>query len=217
MTATVFWEKIKKTLHDKRMTFVWLCDQAGVPVQIMKNRIYKERIPDVEDTLKLLAVLGTTVEEFFGVEEQFLASGAAGAGEYNGVLEEKIPVYEQIIACRHGQFVPNTETVDNYIEIPEDLKGSKYSSRLAASITRGDSMEPTICNGDTVICDNLGFQEDGIYVVIYQDRGLVKRLQTVSDGIKMISDNPAYESILINRETDEFKVIGQVHYVLHKL
>ena len=65
MDAKLFWDKVKKAISDQGKTFVWLCEQAGVSVQIMKNRIYKERIPDVEDTLKMMAVLGTTVEEFF--------------------------------------------------------------------------------------------------------------------------------------------------------
>ena len=216
MTAQDFWDKVKQLLADQGKTFVWLCEQAGVSVQIMKNRIYKERIPDVEDTLKLLAVLGTTVEEFFGVEAQFPVRGMT-VGRFDGAMEEKIPVYEQIFSCGHGQYVPDTEIVDNYIAVPEELRGKKFFGRLAASKIRGDSMEPTIFNGDTVICDNLGFQEDGIYAIIYQGKGFVKRLQTVSGGMKIISDNPAYEPMLANSEADEFKVIGRVHYVLHKL
>ena len=217
MDANSFWDKIKKLISAQGKTFVWLCEQAGVSVQIMKNRIYKERIPDVEDTLKLLAVLGTTVEEFFGVEAQFPVRAAVAEKGTDGAVEEKIPIYEQIFSCGHGQYVPDTEIVENYITVPEELRGKKFSGRLAASRIRGDSMEPTIFNGDTVICDNLGFQEDGIYAIIYQGKGFVKRLQTVSGGMKIISDNPAYEPMLANSEADEFKVIGRVHYVLHKL
>ena len=65
------------------------------------------------------------------------------------------------------------------IAVPEELRGKRFLGRLAASRIRGDSMEPTIYNGDTVICDNMGYQEDGIYAVIYQGKGFVKRLQTV--------------------------------------
>ena len=57
MTAEDFWNTIKTRLSEQGKTFVWLCEQAGVSVQIMKNRIYKNRIPDVDETLKLLSVL----------------------------------------------------------------------------------------------------------------------------------------------------------------
>ena len=213
MDANLFWDKVKKAVSAQGKTFVWLCDQAKVDVQIMKNRIYKGRIPDVEDTLKLLAVLGTTVEEFFGVEEQFPARTVVA----NTADSEKIPVYEQFFSCGHGQFVPDSEYIDSYIEVPDDLKTKRLKGHLAASRIRGDSMEPTIFNGDTVICDDLGYAEDGIYAIIFEGKGFVKRLQRVSGGLRIISDNPAYESMFAKNDTEELKIIGKVHYILHKV
>ena len=217
MTAEDFWNKVKARLSEQGKTFVWLCEQAGVSVQGMKNRIYKNIIPSVNDTLKLLSVLGVTIEDFYEVQNLFPAKemSAPNLGEFSS--EEKIPVYDQVFSFGYGQFVPDTEVVDNYIAVPEELRGKRFSGRLAASRIRGDSMEPTIYNGDTVICDNIGYQEDGIYAVIYQGKGFVKRLQTVSNGMKIISDNPAYEPMLAKSEADELKIIGRVHYVLHKL
>ena len=213
MDAKLFWDKVKKAISDQGKTFVWLCEQAGVSVQIMKNRIYKERIPDVEDTLKMMAVLGTTVEEFFGVEAQFPAKTVMSCAADS----EKIPVFEQFFSCGNGQYVPDSEYIDGYIEVPDDLKSKRFQGHLAASKIRGDSMEPTIFNGDTVICDDLGYQEDGIYAIIFEEKGFVKRLQRVSGGVKIISDNPAYESMFAKSDTEELKIIGKVHYVLHKV
>lgn len=213
MDAKLFWDKVKKAISDQGKTFVWLCEQAGVSVQIMKNRIYKERIPDVEDTLKMMAVLGTTVEEFFGVEAQFPAKTVMA----RAADSEKIPVFEHFFSCGNGQYVPDSEYVDGYIEVPDDLKSKRFQRHLVASKIRGDSMEPTIFNGDTVICDDLGYQEDGIYAIIFEEKGFVKRLQRVSGGVKIISDNPAYESMFAKSDTEELKIIGKVHYVLHKV
>ena len=217
MTAEDFWNKVKARLSEEGKTFVWLCEQAKVDVQIMKNRIYKNRIPDVDDTLKLLSVLGETVEEFYEMQELFPAKNTTSAESVTVSEDERIPVYDQVFSCGHGQFVPDTEIVDNYISVPEELRGKKFLGRLAASKIRGDSMEPTIYNGDTVICDNMGYLEDGIYAVIYQGKGFVKRLQTVSGGMKIISDNAAYEPMFVKNGSDELNVIGRVHYVLHKL
>lgn len=217
MTAEDFWNKVKSRLSDEGKTFVWLCEQAKVDVQIMKNRIYKNRIPDVDDTLKLLSVLGVTVEEFYEMQELFPAKNTRVEASVAVSEDERIPVYELFFSCGHGQFVPDTETVENYISVPEELRGKKFSGRLAASKIRGDSMEPTIFNGDTVICDNMGYLEDGIYAVIYQGKGFVKRLQAVSGGMKIISDNTAYEPMFVKNDSDELNIIGRVHYVLHKL
>ena len=213
MDAKLFWENIKKELSEQGKTFVWLCEQAGVSVQVMKNRIYKERIPDVEDTLKLMAVLGTTVEEFFGVDIQLPPKVVVECAADT----EKIPVFEQFFSCGKGQYVPETEYINGYIAIPEDLKTKRFEGHLAASKIRGDSMEPTIFNGDTVICDDLGYQEDGIYAIIFEGQGFVKRLQRVAGGVRIISDNQAYEAMFAKNDTEELKIIGKVHYVLHKV
>lgn len=213
MDAKLFWENIKKVLSEQGKTFVWLCEQAGVSVQVMKNRIYKERIPDVEDTLKLMAVLGTTVEEFFGVDIQLPPKVVVECAADT----EKIPVFEQFFFCGKGQYVPETEYINGYIAIPEDLKTKRFEGHLAASKIRGDSMEPTIFNGDTVICDDLGYQEDGIYAIIFEGQGFVKRLQRVAGGVRIISDNQAYEAMFAKNDTEELKIIGKVHYVLHKV
>ena len=213
MDAKLFWENIKKVLSEQGKTFVWLCEQAGVSVQVMKNRIYKERIPDVEDTLKLMAVLGTTVEEFFGVDIQLPPKVVVECAADT----EKIPVFEQFFSCGKGQYVPETEYINGYIAIPEDLKTKRFEGHLAASKIRGDSMEPTIFNGDTVICDDLGYQEDGIYAIIFEGQGFVKRLQRVAGGVRIISDNQAYEAMFAKNDTEQLKIIGKVHYVLHKV
>ena len=213
MDAKLFWENIKKVLSEQGKTFVWLCEQAGVSVQVMKNRIYKERIPDVEDTLKLMAVLGTTVEEFFGVDIQLPPKVVVECAADT----EKIPVFEQFFSCGKGQYVPETEYINGYIAIPEDLKTKRFEGHLAASKIRGDSMEPTIFNGDTVICDDLGYQEDGIYAIIFEGQGFVKRLQRVAGGVRIISDNQTYEAMFAKNDTEELKIIGKVHYVLHKV
>ena len=214
MDANEFWNKMKKLVAEKGRTFLWLCEQAGVSVQIMKNRIYKERIPDVDDTLKLLSVLGVTVEEFYGVEKQFPAKAVS-----NSVSDdEKIPVFEQLFSCGFGQLIQDAEVIEEYMTVPPELKRAKYKGHLGVIKIRGDSMEPTIHNGDKVICDDLGFDEDGIYAIFYKGKGFVKRLQIVENGVKIISDNSTYEPMFATGESDEdFKVIGKVHYMLHKL
>ena len=173
MDAKTFWDKIKLAISEQGKTFVWLCDQAGVSVQIMKNRIYKKRIPDVEDTLKLLSVIGTTVEAFFYGDNQdnkafdnTFASKAAEAG----LIEGKI---------------------------------------------HGDSMVPSLYDGDTVFYDNHGYQEDGIYVILLEGKSLVRRIQKDLGGVKILSDNPSYETLSVKKGATELKIIGKIHHAIH--
>ena len=173
MDAKTFWDKIKQSISERGKTFVWLCDQAGVSVQIMKNRIYKERIPDVEDTLKLLSVLGTTVEAFFNGDNQ----GNSISGD---ILAPKV--------AEDGLF-----------------EGKNY----------GDSMIPTLYDGDTVFYDEQGYQEDGLYVIQLEGKSLVRRIQNDLGGVKILSDNPSYETLSVKKGATELKIIGKIPHAIH--
>ena len=78
----------------------------------------------------------------------------------------------------------------------------------------GDSMEPTLQEGDIVVIDtNATYTIDGIYAINIQGEVFIKRLQFKLDGtIKIISDNQKYETMIYNPKESEhinFNVIGR--------
>jgi len=209
MEAADFWKKIKEKLNEKGKTQEWLCNETGMDLQSMRNRIYKNRFPSIEEALRILSVFDTTAEAFFGFSEGKFASSI----KKDVML---IPVMEQAFSAGHGQYVPDSDEITEYIAVPNDLR--KYGKSLAASRVRGDSMEPTLSDGDTIICDNNGYDgTDGIYTIIYKGNGFVKRLQRTSDGVKIISDNRFYDPMFENEESEDFKVIGKVRCVMHRM
>jgi len=215
MQAQDFWKKIKEQLAAKGKTQEWLCEQTGMELQGLRNRIYKNRFPTIEEALKILGVFDLTAEEFFG--EGVGVGSSAGAALRTGPKGVTlIPVMEQAFSAGHGQFVPDTEEVTEYISVPGNLK--KFGSNLAASRVQGDSMEPTLYNGDIIICDLNGYDgTDGIYTIIYKGNGFVKRLQRTSDGVKIISDNRHYDPMFESSQSEDFKVIGKVRAVMHSM
>ncbi|WP_082751044.1 S24 family peptidase [Blastomonas sp. CCH1-A6] len=78
----------------------------------------------------------------------------------------------------------------------------------------GDSMEPTITDGQWVMIDVARKTGDGIYAVRVANDLFIKRLQFQTTRVFAISDNPAYELFIINLEDkadrDAFQVIGRV-------
>ncbi|MCR5219293.1 XRE family transcriptional regulator [Treponema sp.] len=209
MEAADFWKKIKEKLSQKGKTQEWLCKETGMDLQSMRNRIYKNRFPSIEETLKMLSVFNTSAEAFFGMTEESL----------DDLLKKDvmlIPVMEQAFSAGRGQFVPDTEEVKDYIAVPGELR--RYGSRFAASRVKGDSMEPTLFDGDIIICDVNGYDgTDGIYAIIYKGNGFVKRLQCTNEGVRIISDNRHYEAMFENAESEDFRVIGKVRSVMHNL
>ena len=213
MNASDFWKKIKEQLAAKGKTQEWLCAQTGMELQGLRNRIYKNRFPTIEEALKILQVFDITAEEFFG---SVIGSGAGGSTRSNPKGVTLIPVMEQAFSAGHGQFVPDTEEITEYISVPNNLK--RYEGKLAASRVQGDSMEPTLFNGDIIICDLNGYDgTDGIYTIIYKGNGFVKRLQRTSDGVKIISDNRHYDPMFESAQSDDFRVIGKVRAVMHSM
>ncbi|HET6182779.1 MAG TPA: helix-turn-helix transcriptional regulator [Acetobacteraceae bacterium] len=86
--------------------------------------------------------------------------------------------------------------------------------KLALEMAVGDSMQPTIADGDLLLID-LGdrrLREFGVYLLRYEDARLVKRVQRKLDhSLLLISDNPIYEPERIPSEkARQVEVIGRV-------
>ena len=72
MEAVDFWNRIKEKLSEKGKTQEWLCNETGMDLQSMRNRIYKSRFPSIEEALRILSVFDTTAEDFFGISNDGL-------------------------------------------------------------------------------------------------------------------------------------------------
>ena len=77
----------------------------------------------------------------------------------------------------------------------------------------GDSMEPGICDGDTVLVDQSFTRVDShaVLAVGLEDAIYLKRAERCGDGIILHSDNPAYGPMeIFGDELESFRVIGRV-------
>ncbi len=81
-------------------------------------------------------------------------------------------------------------------------------------LVRGDSMEPLLRDGDTILIDqNENIPVDGqIFVVGLDDELMVKRLQKTATGWNICSLNPGYSPIAIESEQENFRVYGRVRW-----
>ena len=83
---------------------------------------------------------------------------------------------------------------------------------LSAIRVDGDSMEPELHSGDTVLIDHtrVTIEGEGIYVLRLDGHLYAKRLQRNFDGVSIISANKEYERIVVPRDRlDELEVIGR--------
>lgn len=136
-----------------------------------------------------------------------------------------IPLYDIEASAGHGAINTADEAVKK-LAFRKDWLQSKglYVNNLDAIYARGDSMEPTIPNGATLLIDKTrNYPFDGkIYIIRIGDSIFVKRVQRlINGGIRLISDNSAYHDLELSRadlEQDNFvKVIGQVMHLAYDL
>lgn len=88
------------------------------------------------------------------------------------------------------------------------------STSLFVAKGRGDSMEPTIADGDMIIVDRSKRQlrdPDRIWALTVGDFHMVKRLRPRGSSIVLLSDNPKVPEEVVSME--EINLVGRVVFV----
>ena len=127
----------------------------------------------------------------------------------SGFKGVKIPVLGYV---RAGIPISAVEEILDYEEISEEM--SRQGEFFALQI-KGDSMEPRMREGDVIIVRQQSTAENGdvVVILINGDDAAVKKFYRSSQGIKLISTNPAYEPFFFTpKEVNDLpvQVIGKV-------
>ena len=125
-----------------------------------------------------------------------------------------INIYENTLASAgNGAFVDSETPTDFMLVETQWLRETVHyvPSKMAIIKVTGDSMEPTLTSGDLILIDLKPIEKtqlnDGIYVIERSGTTHVKRLQSLKDGIRIISDNDLYENETVQ---DALNVCGRV-------
>lgn len=100
------------------------------------------------------------------------------------------------------------------------LRYRQFSTKELVLIwAKGDSMYPTLQDNDTLVVHIMRKKPvDGrIYVIRKEEELLVKRIQLLPNGLRLISDNKEmYAPVdITDTDLDNFEVVGQVVHVAH--
>lgn len=127
-----------------------------------------------------------------------------------------IPIYDVKASCGTG--IENFLSEQSYkqITIKKDwLRANcRFNSIESLSIVTayGDSMRPTIEDGDLLLIDNSirELRGDAIYICLVNGELYTKRVQKKPNGeVLMKSDNTVYETYKVQAE-DNFEILGKV-------
>ena len=132
-----------------------------------------------------------------------------------------VDYYSDVFAsCGSGNIVFS----DEKIKIPVStmlISGFSKSKTYSMINATGNSMSPTIENGDKLIVEhwnNEQIQDNRVYVFCFNNEFFVKRLSKNLDEIIIKSDNPEYRIRTINGSTtEELILIGKIVGVIKSL
>lgn len=131
---------------------------------------------------------------------------------------ERIHYFRDIYASAGGGALNYNEDSE-YINIDKNLVdkfGGKHSIKYIKALNvLGDSMEPTLKDGDMVFMDTTSKNifKNGIYIVTTPMGLFIKRVQPKADGsVALVSDNKSYANEVVNLE--DIEILGKVVGVL---
>ncbi len=191
-----------------RQTFA---DLLGIGHRSLVRYEKEERLPDAEVLARIC--------QMFEVDPTWLLMG-----KYPNRPTVSIPRYDLEAAAGTGIFLETEASIDalsldlDWLE--QELKVNPQAAGLLT--VRGDSMEPTLNNGDTLLFtrqlpDPL---QEGIYLIRCNALLMVKRLLPQPGKTLLIaSDNNAYPPFSISEQTDpdDFAILGRVVWSGRKL
>ncbi|MCD8211532.1 MAG: LexA family transcriptional regulator [Oscillospiraceae bacterium] len=198
-------EKINRLRLEQNMTLEELGDKVGVGKSTVR-KWEKGIIANMkrDKIAKIAEALGTTPAYLMGWDEPQPAKTVT------------IPVLGRVAA---GIPIDAVELIIGSEDISERLAetGDFFALRI-----KGDSMEPDIHDGDTVIVRKQDDAESDEIVIalVNGNDGVCKRLKKYNDSIALVSNNSNYAPMYFSRsEIDEtpVKVIGRVIEIRRKL
>lgn len=180
---------------------------------------------DEDVRAKLAVVLNVDEQELTDRPISSIPSHITGIGEVAGKItslfvkkdDTIIDIIDATACCGDG--VENLpEKVCGHWKLPvQEFKSitSSNPNNIKMLRVQGDSMQPTINEGDWVWVDisNNFISSDGIYLLRMATGLAIKRLQSGLSNIVIKSDNSSYSDI--TAEVGEVNIIGKVVYILN--
>ena len=206
----LFSERLGTLIREKGIQQNHLADILGVSESTVGKWLLEKAMPRMGAIQKLA--------DYFGVSKSYFLEKKDDAEKPAPPRKKyvKIPVLGAVVA---GEPIEAIEDIEGYEEIPESLArtGDFFGLRV-----RGASMEPTLQEGDVIICKSVQTCDTGdiAVVMINGDEATVKEIKRGMDGVTLIGHNvsvfpPKFYS---NQEIESLpvRIIGIAYEVRRK-
>jgi len=172
--------ELERRMREAGLTQKALALNAGLNETAVRDILTgKSRHPRHDTVQKLAAVLGVGAADLIEPGRARAPKGKALAALAGDLVF--VPTYDVAAAAGHGTLIDAASETGRLAFREDWIKSVTNASpdELAVITVRGDSMFPTLVDGDTVLIDRTqrAIRRDGIYVIRYEDYVLIKRLQ----------------------------------------
>ena len=194
---------------------------SGLSALLGRNPSYLQQFVRKGSPRKLEEGDRRTLARFFGIDEAELggANELAGAGgaavSYAGQRKPQsewsdVPRLPLGASAGPGALAQSEAPVGQLRFSARWLKANGLDAAMLSAIeVEGDSMDPTLRDGDEILVDRTPRPlRSGIHVLRLDDVLLVKRVERAGDALRLISDNRAYPEI--ERAAGEVEILGRV-------
>ena len=204
-------QNLKQQIERQKLSVPELAKQADVRASFIYDILHgKSANPSTTRLARIAETLGVSLQELLGIEERSFRPIPA-----NSVY---VAVSSILVAASAGD--GNFELEEREGE-PYYFRKSWLRERLQANAEdlrmvyiEGDSMEPTLCQGDMLLIDltKTSPSPPGIFV-LFDGMGLVaKRLEFIAGStpprLRVLTDNPKYSPY--EQALDDSEIIGRV-------
>lgn len=195
------YKNIKRLREEKGLSQDALAKLTGYTDRSSITKIEKGQVDLQQSKIELFAkALGTTSRELVGWNDDTISAKKKGVMiNVLGRVAAGIPI----------------EAIENIIDTEEITEELSHTGKFFGLRVQGNSMEPDIHNGDTVIVRQQDDAENNEIVIalINGDDGVCKRLKKYENSIALVSINANYEPMYFSKDeiaSKPVKIIGKV-------
>ena len=215
MKSDGFSSRLKEALGES--TPYAFAKKCGISESLMRKYLAGESLPSVERAWAMAKSAGVSLDWLASGEAPSASLGGPKTGEHGDGADDYayIPLYDARVSAGFGSWTEGAHVLAK-------LAFTRYSLRkkgldpanLSAIRVSGDSNEPDLRDGDTVVLDHsrTAVDQEGYYVILLSDHLYAKRLQRqIGGGMAVISANPAYQTMLVAKEhLADLVIVGRV-------
>ncbi|MCL7931656.1 LexA family transcriptional regulator [Halomonas llamarensis] len=189
---------------------------TAIPRRTLEYYLTGDREPKVARCVEIAKAVGVDIGWLASGEGPMLAGQSAPIPtvEVPGMEDYAfVPLYDAQCSAGDGAWNEGCRVLTH-------ISFTRYSLRkqgltpdhLSAIRIDGDSMEPILHSGDTVLIDHTrtAIEGEGIYILRLDGHLYAKRLQRNFDGVSIISTNKEYREVVVPRDRlNELEIVGR--------